>query len=218
MRKQCQVVIYNMKNIFNKKGFTLIEMLVSVAIFSIVLMIALGSILSIVAANRKARALTAVMNNITFGFENMTRALKTGIDIRMACGGDGITVRAINTLVSNPNDPFPRNQITFRRMTTNGKGYIARSRDAAGVVNCDLAVPGNENGLIPITSTEVDITDLDFKIFANNATIPGPAPLRQQPRVLITLAGKVVIQNINSDFSMQTTVSQRRLNLGDPIN
>jgi len=67
-----------MKNkISQKKGFTLIEMLISIALFSIVVTIAMGSIFTIIDANRKSQTLTLVMNNLNFALEIMTRDIKT---------------------------------------------------------------------------------------------------------------------------------------------
>ena len=57
------------------RGFTLIELMVSVTIFIIVMVIALGSLLSISEAERKAEQLKTVMNNLNFGLESMARAI-----------------------------------------------------------------------------------------------------------------------------------------------
>lgn len=65
----------------NKKGFTLIELLVSIALFSIVVTIAMGSIVTIIDTNRKSQTLTLVINNMNFALESITRTIKTGTDI-----------------------------------------------------------------------------------------------------------------------------------------
>jgi prepilin-type N-terminal cleavage/methylation domain-containing protein len=62
-------------------GFTLVELLVSIALFTIVMTIAIGSIVTIVDTNRKSRALTLVMNNLGFSLESITRTIKTTKDI-----------------------------------------------------------------------------------------------------------------------------------------
>jgi prepilin-type N-terminal cleavage/methylation domain-containing protein len=59
-------------------GFTLIEMMVSVALFAIVVMISMTAILSIVDSTKKAQSLKSVMNNLNFALETMTRSIKTG--------------------------------------------------------------------------------------------------------------------------------------------
>lgn len=69
-----------MSKILNKteKGFTLIELMVSVSLFTVVVMISMGAIFTVVDANKKAQTLKTVMNNLNFALETMTRTIKTG--------------------------------------------------------------------------------------------------------------------------------------------
>ena len=59
-------------------GFTLIEVLVSLALFVSVMTVAGGAILSIIDANRKAQATNTAIDNLNFVLDNMTRNLRTG--------------------------------------------------------------------------------------------------------------------------------------------
>ncbi len=68
-------------SIFNKnnnKGFTLIEMVVSLGIFSVVAVIALGALVKIISANRKAQSLQSSLTNLNFAVESITRELRVG--------------------------------------------------------------------------------------------------------------------------------------------
>lgn len=60
------------------RGFTLIEMLMSVAVFTVVALIAAGALLAIADANRKAQAFKSVVNNVNFALESVARNLRTG--------------------------------------------------------------------------------------------------------------------------------------------
>ena len=60
------------------RGFSLVEMLVAVALFSGVMLIAVGALLALVDANKKAQALNSVMNNLNFALENMSRNIRVG--------------------------------------------------------------------------------------------------------------------------------------------
>ena len=62
----------------NKRGFSLVEMLVAVGLFSIVMLVATSSLLALVDANRKAQALQSVMNNLNTAVDGMVRALRMG--------------------------------------------------------------------------------------------------------------------------------------------
>ena len=67
----------NKKYSKSNKGFTLIEMLVATALFTVVVTIAMGSIVTIIDANRKAQSLTILMNDLNFALDSITRSAKT---------------------------------------------------------------------------------------------------------------------------------------------
>ena len=70
-------------------GFTLIELMVSVALFAIVVMISMTAILSVVDSTKKAQSMKSVMNNLNFALETMTRSIKTGTDLVVVQGSSG---------------------------------------------------------------------------------------------------------------------------------
>lgn len=174
-----------------KKGFTLIEMLVSVGIFSIVLLIALGAILTVLDSNKKAQTLTSVMNNLNFTLESITRSVKTGVEPTTA--GGILTVQGIDLSAGT----FDREEIRFKRIESDEKGSIGRCKG----VSC--------TDFVSITAPEVNVKT--FIVIPNdgydtNDTI--------QPRTMIYVEGEVVLnERIKSDFRIQTSISQRRLDV-----
>lgn len=171
-------------------GFTLIEMLVSVGLFSVVLTVTLGSILTIADANKKARSLMSVMGNLNFAVDAITRSVKTGSDLDD--NGNCISTDQVDYEAADP-------------------GSSARPR----VTYC-WVVDADDNGSItkqvgsgvslPLTSPDVDIDYMNFGVFG---TAPG-----DQPRVAINMEGTVTISpRVSSSFTIQTTVSQRQLNI-----
>lgn len=183
------------------RGFTLIELMVAVAIFSIVLMMALGTVLTIMDANRKARTLTEVMNNLNFSLESVTRSLKTGVEPELDDTVAPPILRVIAIVLEEDvaGDRFRRETIEYQlRDATDGRGFIGRRVD------------GGE--WIPITSDQVDITRFNFTVAGTADCVP-PADCHQ-PRTQISMEGDVRVNDkISSSFSLQTTVSQRKLNL-----
>lgn len=187
--------------------------MVSVAIFSIVLIFAMGAIITIVDANGKARTLTSVMNNVNFSFENVTRSIKTGKNIRINvgsnnCTGGGhsptygsITVEAIDLTQANI-EQFNRVPITYRLCEINDFGMIERSVSGGPYER--------------LTSPDIDVDTLSFRLYADGNEKAGGiiAPAGQQPRVLVSISGTVEFKkNVSSEFNIQTTVSARDLNL-----
>lgn len=183
----------------NKRGFTLIEMMVSVAIFSIVVMISLGAILTILDANRKARTLTEVMNNLNFSVEMITRSLKTGVEPIVTAG-----VLEVGAIVLEE-DGFKREKTSYK-LSLDGdgeRGYISQC-----ISTYNAGDECSAGDWVAITSEQVDIERFD-RFVVGSDTNGGT-----QPRTQIFIAGTVRInEKISSDFSLQTTVSQRRLNL-----
>lgn len=76
-----------MNKIRTTRGFTLIEFIVAVGIFTVVMIIAIGALLSMVDASRKTESLKSVVNNMNFAMEGMVRRIRTGSNYS-GSGGD----------------------------------------------------------------------------------------------------------------------------------
>ena len=61
-----------------QSGFTLIEMIVSLGVFSVVITIAVGALLVLIATNQQLQAEQSVMTNLSFALDSMTREIRTG--------------------------------------------------------------------------------------------------------------------------------------------
>ena len=188
-----------------KKGFTLIEVLVSVSIFAMVMLIATGSVFSIVAANKKTHAIKSVMTNLNFALESMMREIRLGS--RYACGqsipldtaadcqsGASVFRFKANRDVGNSDAPGAYNtddiydQIEYSIL--NGQ-IIKKVYDASGNTN------------FAITAAEVHVTSLMF--YVTGAMTVG------QPKVVITVQGYSGSNDTQSQFDIETTVSQRAI-------
>ena len=169
----------NHKINYKNRGFTLIEMLVSVAIFSIVITIIMGTVVTIVDASRKARTMTEVMNNLNFSFESMTRTLKTAV--------------SIEDLNNNSTDSITATDQQGRT--------IVYTFTHDGITK-------SINGSTPDNITSADLKLVSWKI---EKFISGTVG---QPRVFFSVKGRVeTAKGIYSEFSLQSTVSQRQLKL-----
>ena len=181
-----------------EKGFTIIELIVSVGVFSVVMVIAAGSLLSVISANRKAQSLKSVLNNLSFAVESMSRSMRVGsiyhcgdktpFDVVSDCSGNGDNFLAFEASDGDINDP--KDQIVYRLEN----GSIKRSKDG-----------GNSYALV--TAPEVVIDNLKFIV---RDTDGGN---NQQPNIIISVVGHMEInERTRTDFNLQTYVSQRLLN------
>lgn len=178
-------------NSFSKqknRGFTLVEMLVSIALFAIVLVITLGSIMTIVDVNRKSQSLTIVMNDLNFVLENITRSVKTGdIQVENSDLTELYVIEDLGGTKRHVKYKFePDNEEITRSISDNGSNW---------------------SDYVAITSDQIKIEDAKFILYGSTGTNDS-----RQPRVLITVAGTASVgPTVSSKFHIQTTVSQRRL-------
>ena len=182
----------------NSRGFTLVELMVSVSVFVIIMVISMGSILSIFDANRKSQSLRTVMDNLNFTLETMTRTIRFGtnyhcdinytpISSTRDCNGGASSIAVTSS---------GGNTVTYRLVSGANYGRIVRT---------DSSV--NSGADYNITSSDVTITSLTFRVVGSPLCSSGDL---FQPMVIITINGNAGVKaTVKSSFSLQTTVSQR---------
>ena len=181
----------------NKRGFTLIEMLVSVAIFATVMVIALGALLSMSESDRKSQTLKSVINNLNFSLDSMSRSLRTG---------DNYHCDAAVPPVTDPRDCIASVASSIAYRSGAGSTVVYCRGTGTACSSSGVAVLRSINGGVtfaPITSPEVVISNLTFYVVgAQSATI--------QPKVTILLSGAVQVSGSQqSQFNLQTSVTER---------
>ena len=177
-------------------GFTLVEMITAVAIFSMVMVIAMGALLSVLGANKQTQSMQTVVNNLGLAMEMMSREIRTGYVYHCGDSGDytqpqdclnGENFIAFESHSGSPSDPD--DQVIFRLRD----GQIQKSTDGG-------------NTFLNLTSPELILENLSFCVVGSD---PDDT---LQPKVLIIVNGYVKRgTGMPSYFNLQTTVSQRIL-------
>lgn len=190
------------------RGFTLVEMLVSVALFSMVMVVALGALLALSEANRKAELLSEATNNFNSAVDSMTRAIRTGTQYH--CGAGTLSAPQ-DCQASNgtqfaflPNGASLSSQIVVYKFSASGcpnnvAGCILRSQDGGTT-------------FAAITSPDIVITSLKFYVVGapQGSQTFGTQTLSVQPKVEILIGGYVTTKSgVTSTFNVQTSVTQR---------
>jgi prepilin-type N-terminal cleavage/methylation domain-containing protein len=75
----------------NLRGYTLLEMIVSVGVFSVVMLAGTGAYLTLIELNRQARATSDVVTNLSFAIDSMARNIRTGVDYHCNMTGTNCT-------------------------------------------------------------------------------------------------------------------------------
>lgn len=208
----------------SKKGFTLIEMIVSLAIFTIVALVAIGAFLRVLDANKKSINLKTTINNLNFALESLSREMRVGKDYYYTFNQNNLpgTINAQNfgsnigdSQLSGENDHW---MIAFRSSKT------SNFHSNGGNVTCNLiyayrydkdndkiqkAQQKNNDCDWNISSDDfADLTATDIKITKSRVRIDTTAG--EQPYAFFYIEGESKGRDSEKvNFSMQTRVSQR---------
>ena len=183
-------------------------MLVSVALFSMVMVVALGALLSMSVAARKAEGINSAVNNLSAAIDSMSRSVRTGANYH--CGASG-TVTATQDCVALPQPFFSYlaydgSQVTYC-LSSPGTN-TCNSSTACGVGSCTILRSINNGAYAALTAPEVNIKFLGFYVVGSTV---GDAV---QPKMSVLVSGSVpVTANVSSTFNIQTSIAQRIFDL-----
>ncbi|KKU59220.1 MAG: hypothetical protein UX81_C0011G0009 [Parcubacteria group bacterium GW2011_GWA2_47_12] len=176
-----------MKRKNENKGFTLIEMIMSVAVFTVVALIAAGALLAIADANRKAQAFKSVVNNLNFALESVARNLRTG------SGYSSALFPQATLCASGYKDGIS--------LTSQDNEQISYYLNGAQIVR--KVGSGNAIG---VTAPEVQVERFCFLLAGTDAND------EEQPHALMLVGGSMRAgTRLESTFDIQTFITQRLL-------
>lgn len=186
-------VFYKINTHAKASGFSVMETVVSIGIFSVVMTAMVSVLVSSFRAETKAANVRAVTENLRFTLELMTRELRTGYGYKLVtpagCPTSGLQFTSVNQAV-------PQERFYYRDAAT---GALMRAAMlVAGSVDCSL--------IRQFTSEEIFVDQFGIQM---NGTTPGS--IDGQPR--ITLSFRFHAKNpkpgTETGFWLQTTITQR---------
>lgn len=191
----------------------MVELLVSVFIFTLVATACVGAVLMVLDSNRKIQALKTVMDNLSLTLDTMSRSISTGstyycglyngdalplipplspADCSIANGGG----ESLTFLASDGTHVYYYYDSTNKRI----KRCILETVPAGD--NCNIA--SGKNDFVSVTSPDMTITNLKFYV---TGSLPND---NLQPKVTIAVQGYAGVKpNVKTTFNIQTTLSQR---------
>ncbi len=203
-----------------KGGFSLIELMVSLTIFSIVMTVSIGTLLVLIDANTKAQALSTAMTNISFALDSISRNLRTGTRFHCATASS-MSATQDDRLITNFSSTSISDSSNCTGAGSNDRGIVFTPgtdtkvrvgyRLSGSQIEQWVDKKNTADGWVPITSnqapTAVEITALEF-------TLDGAANTdTEQPRITILVQGEVDDGDGEpTTFQIQSNVTQRVLN------
>jgi len=170
------------------RGFTLIEMIVSVGLFSVVMLVVTAAYLAIITLDKESRSTNELVVNLSFALESIARNVRTGTNYSCAGAGNGTC-----------------EQLSF----INAEGQsITYMRKPDGTI-------GQCTGGACTSTTAVGLTDPRIAIESLTFYVWGVGTGDQtQPQVLMSVRGTMQASATRTvDFTIQTSATQRLLDL-----
>jgi type II secretory pathway pseudopilin PulG len=186
------------------KGYTIIETMIAVSLFIVIIMAGMGALLNANMLHNKSQDMRSIMDSMSFVMEDMSRNLRTGYNYRCILPGD----------TSLPN-PF------LAKSCANGIGIAFEESGGIPGDNSDqwayYVIGGKLYKSTDGAVTSVQLTPDEVVIsstypFSILGAEPPPAD-NQQPFVIIKLEGSITFKNVVTPFSLQTSISQRSVDI-----
>ncbi len=183
-----------------KNGFTLVELIVSLGLFTIVVMIATGAMLSLSDTNRKVKTMRIAMDNLNLALESMSREIRMG-----------------SVYTCNPNLSSPPINLSLGDAGVDCTGgdsslaFLSKDDSTTWAYRLNGSVvqqsKNGGSGFSDITAVNIVIDELRFYV-RGAETGTGVGSEINHPYIVISLAGTVSNKSSTS-FRIQTTVTQR---------
>ncbi len=182
-----------------KKGFSLMEIIIAMGIFSVAVLIGIGSLLLFVDGQRKALAIQSAYDNLRFTLEVMSKDLRVGSAFSCNAGQP-----------TSPPADCALGQSLISYIDKNGKWVTYQLNN--GAIEKNIRDVGNSGQFISITGNDVIIDDLQFIVSGALSRDEGD---NRQPVITTVISGRAGKGKSLSTFNLQTSVAQRKKELGE---
>lgn len=212
-----------------QSGFTLIEMIVSLAVFSVVVTISVGALLMLIATNQQLQNEQSVMTNLSFALDSMTREIRTGTNYycdaqnNKSAGPNGAKIfQDGENLDFSPVQDCSNGNSSGRDYQ--GVSFVEGGESVTKIADTRLvyfydATDGklyrrvSGQAAQSIVSSGIYITNAEFFVTGSTPLEAGGASSLDQAAVTIFLQAKESDDPTSKTYEIQTTVTQRTLDI-----
>jgi prepilin-type N-terminal cleavage/methylation domain-containing protein len=192
-------------------GFTLIEVMIAMAIFTTLITIGMGAVLNAMQQHAMSQNNRTVMDSLNFAMEDMARNIRLGANFRCESYIDSDVYDATTDLVTPQDCPTSGPILLFNDYQGKLLKYTvlathAVDKKSENTIGGGLSSPAESI----ITPSEV-VVDIAKSGFSVRSALPSTSGDTGQPTIMIKLVGTITSQGVTSNFSLQTTVTPRAL-------
>lgn len=198
------------------KGFTLVELMVVIALFTTIMTVAIGSLFSAQAINVKLQQTQVVIDGINLAVEEMVRDIRYGstfycTDFSFVQNLSGSMPDRQDCLYPTGNKALvfkPANALTQANSSNDRIAYYISN----GTLLKKLFPEGDTTGIaIAITAPDIKIDSLLFFVKGTGTSV-STTPDYIQPVITISISGVTTKSQTNQvNFAVQTTSSARKI-------
>lgn len=193
--------------------------MISMAIFTILVTIGIGTILTAITQHRTTQDSRTVMDNLNFIMEDMSRNIRLGSNVR--CVTDPSEVEPIISGGAGPAAPIaPQSCLSGVPSSATSSKIILNDLNGNHLTYAiSVPPPGStdsdvykQSGDVSGTAEIINPPEIRFDFTKSGFTVRGAeAGDSAQPTVTIRLAGKIVYKDTTTNFAIQSTVTLRGL-------
>lgn len=177
-------------------GFTLVEIMVALTLFTVVALATMSSLLIMNDASRRVSHMRSLMDNLNFAIDAMTRSIRTST---MVICGESFNEGA-------PNCPLGDNAIEVRLPPDGRMAHQYTIVD--GRIKRNVCLNGSCLGAVSITAPEIEVDNFTFYVTGANPD-GDPGANDTHTLVHVFVRGRVATESQLAPFYIQTTVSPR---------
>jgi len=199
------------------RGFTLVELVVVMVFFMLVVGVSLAILLSIIQSQRRILVQEQMLSQASYAMEYMSKGLRMAAKDTLEECLIGFT--NYNYLYTRSNE-IEYDGIKFINRSDGDvcQEFYLDSTDSNNNVIKELKNDTNESNSVFLTSEKFDVNYLKFSINGSDGKLSdgifgSSGTDGKQPRVTIIMGFQVPEDNFQPKFRIQTTVSQRNLNV-----
>jgi hypothetical protein len=195
------------KDYLKNKGYTIVETMIAISVFIVVIMAGMGALLNANLIHEKSQDMRSILDSLSFIMEDMSRSMRVGSGYQCFATSQSLLPSTLGAPRSCVNgwavafEPTGGNISSYADQWVyyrSGDGKIYKSTDGA-------------NNYTQLTPNEVVIDATSgFSVLGAETASTGN---NQQPLIIIRLSGTITFQGTVSPFSVETSVSQRAIDI-----
>lgn len=184
----------------NKKGYTLIEILVAISIFFIVIAAPTGLFVGSLKGQQKALSTQELLDNVSYNLEYISRAIRMAKkDLAGDCIEEG----------SNYENPgYNISKIRFLNYRGHCQEFLLYN-DRLGIKISTDEDEENLGEFLPLTSDDLEIESVKFQLSGQKQ---GDI-FQPQATIFLKIRGKGLSPELQPEIKIQTTITQRNLDV-----